>query len=250
MKNPTLQHVLELRFKTSGKDASSLEYHLRRVQQMLHLLAMPDPLLTDTEWLVATGERDSSYLYPVFDATGPTKAALAVLTQSTSRSDVVKSFSLWNGQEEKVKGASLSCIYGRKDGVASSVELSVKAPRGESRFGTWEQAAATLGAACRIFEPVYGSLSTMYYDGVFRDRPGVGWMLYLPRLLTVQQVPEARALVPVKVKDDKGKEAQLGTIVVSTDEPFTEETPEHVKAAHSIEIRLVDQDLVPRYTDL
>lgn len=91
----------------------------------------------------------------------------------------------------------------------------------------------------------------MYYDAVFKDRPGVGWMLYLPQVLTVQQVPEARALVPVMGKDAKGKDKQLGTIIVSvTDEPFSDENPEHVKIANAIEIRLVDQDLLPLFTDL
>ncbi len=76
-------------------------------------------------------------------------------------------------------------------------------------------------------------------------------MLYLPRVLTVQQIPEARALVPVMGKDDKGKDKQLGTIIVSvTDEPFSDENPEHVKIANAIEIRLVDQGLLPRFSDL
>nr|WP_235211778.1 immunity 52 family protein [Janthinobacterium sp. RA13] len=86
---------------------------------------------------------------------------------------------------------------------------------------------------------------------VFKDRPGVGWMLYLPRILTLQQVPEARALVPVMAMDEQGKDKQIGTIIVSvTDEPFSDENPEHVKIANAIEIRLVDQDLLPRYVDI
>jgi len=28
---------------------------------------------------------------------------------------------------------------------------------------------------------------------VFDDKPGVGWMVYVPKVVTVQQVPEARA---------------------------------------------------------
>lgn len=51
-------------------------------------------------------------------------------------------------------------------------------------------------------------------------------------------------------KDEKGREKQLGTIIVSvTEEPFSGVNPEHVKVANSIEVRLVDQDL-PRFTDL
>ena len=86
---------------------------------------------------------------------------------------------------------------------------------------------------------------------VFKDRPGVGWMLYLPRVLTMQQVPEARALVPVMSENEKDKQIQIGTIIVSvTDEPFSDENSEHVKIANAIEIRLVDQDLLPLYSSL
>lgn len=76
-------------------------------------------------------------------------------------------------------------------------------------------------------------------------------MLYLPRVLTVQQVPEARALIPVMEKEEQGKDKQIGTIIVSvTDELFSDENPEHVKIANAIEIRLVDQDLLPRHVDI
>ena len=98
-------------------------------------------------------------------------------------------------------------------------------------------------------EPDYVAVeSNGYYEHrTFKDRPGVGWMLYLPRELTVQQVPEARALVPVMEQADKGRERQVGTIVVSvTDAPFSDQDPEHVRIANAIETRLADQDLLPR----
>nr|WP_281261810.1 Imm52 family immunity protein [Caballeronia novacaledonica] len=81
---------------------------------------------------------------------------------------------------------------------------------------------------------------------VFPDRPGVGWMLYLPRRIEIEQVPEARMIH--HVKDLNGTE---GTILISEiDGPFDADNPEHVKVANAIEIRLADQDLLPRYVDL
>ncbi|MFP2984959.1 Imm52 family immunity protein, partial [Burkholderia pseudomallei] len=42
-----------------------------------------------------------------------------------------------------------------------------------------------------------------------------------------------------------------GTIIVSvTDAPFSVDNPEHVAIANRIEIRLVDQDLLPAYVDI
>lgn len=63
----------------------------------------------------------------------------------------------------------------------------------------------------------------------------------------MQQVPEARALIPVPEAGRK----QTGTIIVSiTDVVFSVDNPEHVEIANRIEIRLVDQDLLPRYSDI
>jgi hypothetical protein len=47
------------------------------------------------------------------------------------------------------------------------------------------------------------------------------------------------------------RKKQLGTIIVSvTDRPFSIENPAHLKIANDIEVRLIDQDLLPRYVDL
>ncbi len=252
MINPNINHHLEVRFKKAvGADAHSFEFHLFLVLQFIQEVSRFDPLLKASEWLIAMGDRESSYLYSVFDADGPTAAALAVLKDEGKGNDAVKSFVLWNGQEDQGKGASITCRFGRQDGVASSFKLSIRSPREHMRLGGWSQVAEALGSAAKIFAPIYGTVETTYYDAVFKDRPGVGWMLYLPSVLTIQQVPEARALVPVMGKDEKGKDKQLGTIVVSvTDEPFSDENPEHVKIANAIEIRLVDHDLIPRFVDL
>lgn len=90
-----------------------------------------------------------------------------------------------------------------------------------------------------IWSPDYITVESNGYleRKTFKDRPGVSWMLSLPRVLTAQQIPEARALLPVMGSDKK----QIGTIVVSvTDGPFSDTDPEHVKIANAIEIRLVD----------
>lgn len=50
--------------------------------------------------------------------------------------------------------------------------------------------------------------------------------------------------------DGFGKK-QVGTIIVSvTDAVFSADNPEHVEVAYRIEIRLVDQDLLPSYADI
>ncbi len=102
-----------------------------------------------------------------------------------------------------------------------------------------------MAKAVLIWNPNFATLESHgYFDHkTFKNRPGVGWMLYLPTVLNASQVPEANFLVPVLAPDNK----QVGTIIVSvTDGPFSHENQEHLRIANAIEIRLVDQDLLPR----
>lgn len=246
-KRPYIGHALEARFFDSSLGALTTEAQLRGVFGLLQESVSPDPSLASALWLVATGERESSYLYPVFDDNGPTAAALAVIREDNKEKKAVQSFTIWNGEEERTKGASISCRFGREDGRSSSLTFSMRSAPESFRLGVAANGIAMLVATIRIYNPIYCSLAPEQYAPVFKDRPGVGWMLYLPRILTVKEVPEARALVPVENAD----KLQIGTIIVSvTDEPFSDVNPEHVKIANAIEIRLVDQDLLPRFADL
>ncbi len=219
---------------------------LADLHSIRHELKDCSPLLDG--WLLKGNTKEEALLYDVFDSTGPTTAATAVLVESLKTAVDPKIISMWNGREGG-EGASLQYV-GRIAPETSMIVLRAK-PAAFSSITDPVLRLADRTAA--LFAPVVVSLeTTSYFDKrVFKDRPGAGWMLYLPRVLTVQQVPEARALVPVMGKNEKGKDKQLGTIIVSViDEPFSDENPEHVKIANAIEIRLADQDLLPRYADL
>lgn len=72
-------------------------------------------------------------------------------------------------------------------------------------------------------------------------------MLYLPLQLSTRQVPEAARLE--LVHDVAGQ--LMGTIIISVaDTIFDIDNPAHVRIAHDIEVRLTDQNLLPRYPDL
>ncbi|PRF99728.1 hypothetical protein C6Q14_22580 [Burkholderia ambifaria] len=82
----------------------------------------------------------------------------------------------------------------------------------------------------------------------FQDRPGVGWMIYLPVELTAQQIPEAQEIVPVLSADRKRR---LGTILVSIkDEVFSVDNEGHLTVAHNIEARLISMDLLPLLSEI
>lgn len=71
-------------------------------------------------------------------------------------------------------------------------------------------------------------------------------MLYLPRVLTAPQLPEAPALIPVI-----DGEHQRGTIIASVvDEPFSATNSVHLKIANAVETSMADRGLLPLFTDL
>ncbi|AOJ21990.1 hypothetical protein WJ11_21655 [Burkholderia cenocepacia] len=64
---------------------------------------------------------------------------------------------------------------------------------------------------------------------------------------SLASVPEVCEVVATP---ESGKN-QTNTIIVSiTDAPFSMKNPEHIAVANRIEIRLVEQDLLPAFDDL
>jgi hypothetical protein len=199
-------------------------------------------------WLLKGNTKAEAMLYEVFGPTGPTTGAVAVLSEALKPEVDPRIVSMWNGREGS-EGASLQYI-GRVAPETSTVLLRAK-PGAFAK--DWRAVGRLVSKTVATWFPAVLTIETAgYFDKkVFKDRPGAGWMLYLPRTLTAREVPEARALLPVMKNDEKGKERQIGTIIVSvTDAPFSDENPDHVKIANAIEVRLVDQDLLPRYADL
>lgn len=238
---------LRAQFKIDLAHPPTLEDDLLALFQLRQHLRQLSPKLT--EWFLGGTSKEESLLYSAFDEAGPTAALKAVLKEKIRQDEAMtppmRSIGLWNGEDE-FDGASMGLFF-RQTEEPSSIRLSTRV----RDFVAYANALSTALKMVDIWKPLFVSVEPVFYDPVFKDRPGVGWMLYLPRVLTARHVPEARALVPVIEKDAKGKDKQTGTVIVSvTDEPFTDENPEHVKIAHAIEIRLVDQDLLPRYAQL
>jgi hypothetical protein len=240
--------ALELFFRRERSTLIDVESQLGEIYEFSRVLGEFSPLLQ--RWFLSSEQsKDEASRYEAFDSNGPTAAAVAVLGQKSKGVNDIRSVSLWNGADDDAENAIISSrtnVLGRPDTVEFA--LRVKPP-----VVDWKTPVAWLQKAIAIWQPSIATFGPYWYSDhkVFEDRPGASWMLYLPRVLTIQQVPEARTLVPVIGKDEKGKDKQMGTIIVSViDQSFSDENPEHVKVANAIEIRLADQDLLPRYTEL
>lgn len=236
--------ALELQYRRQASELPTVEVQLSELFRLAQAVGPYSPLLR--EWYLTSdkGMKDA-LLYRAFDEHGPTEAALAVLRTKTKGVNDIRSISVWNGAENQEESAGLSSrcsILGRPDAVKFALRL-------RPEVLDWKTPVQWIQAAVSIWPAQFVSFGPFWYSekAVFEDRPSVGWMLYLPKKLTVQQVPEARALVPVMNKNSE----QIGTIIVSvTDAAFSLDNPDHIKVANDIEIRLADQDLLPRFADL
>ncbi|GGZ11588.1 immunity 52 family protein [Pseudoduganella plicata] len=236
--------ALELQFRRQASELPTIEVQLGELFQFSQAVGPYSPLLR--EWYLTSDKgMKEALLYRAFDERGPTDAALAVLRTRTKGVKDIRSVSVWNGAENQEEGAVLSSrcnVFGRPDAVKFGLTL-------RPEVLDWKTPVQWIQAAVSIWPAQFASFGPFWYSerAVFSDRPGVGWMLYLPKKLTVQQVPEARALVPVMNKNSE----QIGTIIVSvTDAPFSLDNADHIKVANDIEIRLADQDLLSRFADL
>lgn len=200
-------------------------------------------------WWLGGETLEEANRYEVFvDGVNGHAAATAVLSQQYKKSREPVVF-LWNGEEDDDRGASL-VLSVTESSAPSYIEFAPGGAIAGSRIGDYKQTAEfvallakdTHATGCYVYsDSGYGRRMT------FQDRDGVGWMCYLPRVLTAQDVPEAHAVLPVV----DGSKTQLGTILVSvTDGVFDYRNPEHLKIAQAIETRLVSNDWLPTWAQM
>ncbi|KKB61029.1 hypothetical protein WM40_25590 [Robbsia andropogonis] len=228
---------------------SEFGIHFARLHKVLSQLAGKDSKYS--RWYLQTDTESQAHLYEVYDKAGAmTPAALAVLKEEYRKDfDESKRVGIWNGISDKLFCATVT--LGMDNSVLpNSIDIRVGSAKGiPETFSSSVDFAAIVAAVATTYLPSYITVAPRKYitRQVFDDKLGVGWMLYLPRIITAKEVPEARELIPVL----DFEKVQIGTIIVSvTEGVFSVDDPVHVEIANRIEIRLVDRDMLPRYQDL
>jgi hypothetical protein len=224
------------------------DFHLRKLRNVIERLAKKDETLGGN-WYLSADSIPESLQRPVYEHSEPSAIAVSLLTKEyDGRAKDPKSVFCWNGQKSTYDNALISVSFD-SGSLSDTFEISLgEKSNDSSRLGPYSSVAEIVSEIAIRYETFYVTFGPRAYQDqqVFDDRPGVSWLLYLPHALTSAQVPEARALIPV-MREDK----QQGTIIVSvTDEVFDVSNRAHVKVANDIEIRLADQDLLPRFVDL
>lgn len=234
-------------YRSGIESLPSIYEHLKQLWQVAMLLDTIGMPLED--WCPPADTPDNARRNVAFDKNGPSPAAVAIFheEEKADPSEKFRILGVWNGKEDDGGAVLLHKLSIASNHSRSSFELNSK---GVQALEKKENIVQIINALLEIFPAPFIQVSPPPYatrHAVFDDHPGVGWMLYLPEILTPAQVPEAPELIPVLDKDNKRK----GTIVVSVpNETFSVKNKEHIKVANAIEIRLADQDLLPRFSNL
>ncbi|AJY18176.1 immunity 52 family protein [Burkholderia multivorans] len=234
---------ISLQFRDDTLAPTDFEQILSRIHIVTNEMAALNPKFAT--WYAQGDSLEEAKLYQAFDDGKPSAAILAVLKHEFSSSPSATFVALWDGDENSKEGATLACHVHEQPSL-NSFEISLFDP---TILSSIDAVQRIVRAAVTAFHPAYVTVAPRRYvtKQVFDTKPGVGWMLYLPTVITQRQVPEARELIAVP---EAGK-AQTGTILVSVlDGQFSMKNPEHIESANRIEVRLVDQDLLPAFADL
>lgn len=237
---------IRLKFQLRQDTLPSREDHLRDLWKVAKLLEPFGFPLED--WYPPAATRKESLANAAFDGHGPTPAALEIVRARDEKNKTTdfefRRTGVWNGKQ-KGRRCVFSTVLSADTGNPTCL-LDLEFDEVEALDGASDMQRFIFGLLDiwpAAFYVRVGPL--MYYTThqVFSDRPGAGWMLYINQAITAAQVPEAAAVVPV-MSGDK----QKGSIVVSVDDKvFSARDPQHVEIANAIEVRLADQDLLPRY---
>lgn len=224
-----------------GSTLPSMEDQLRDLWQLARTLdGFGLPL---REWFPPADTEANSLLNRAFDAHGPTAAAVAMVeADKENQDDDVRMLGVWNGVEGPGGIAMTTTLsIGR---IPSNLGLAAK---GVAALTDSRHVVQIVQSVLTIWSPLLVQTGPAGYSRqrVFKDRTAVSWMLYLPHVIETRHAPEAASLIAIHDAEKR----QKGTIVVSVAETFDVDNPEHVRRANALEVRLADQDLLPRLTD-
>ncbi|SDF69889.1 Immunity protein 52 [Massilia sp. PDC64] len=234
-----MSQILEIdaNFRT-GDQLPSIEDHyvdIWKFAKVLETLGFPLD-----QWFPPADTEANSLLNKAFTGAGPSGAALAMAkADSDNLATDLRTLGVWNGTEDE--GAIAYTATYSTGPFPSTLNVSSK---GVAALRDRSNVVKLVLAIVNMWNPMVVQIAPGGYleKSVFPDRPGAGWMLYLPFVINAHQVPEAADVI--KVNDESGKK-QRGSLIVTVSEVFDVQNPEHIKKANAIETRLVDQDLLP-----
>ncbi|MGF6983751.1 hypothetical protein QFZ99_003228 [Paraburkholderia atlantica] len=229
--------------------SSAFEFHIRRLRPLIDLMTEKDRSLAN--WYMQADTITQALQCKVYENNEPSEAAVLSLADEYKgkASNVTKSIGIWNGVESGDEGATAYVSFDGGGLISQMLDLEIREKNlNSSRLGEYKSIAEIVAKTVEIYASLYVTFGPRKYttEAVFDDRPGVSWMLYLPHFSHRPKCPKRASLSLSRAMASSKARSSFSV----TDEVFDVHNREHVKAANDIEIRLADQDLLPRFVDL
>lgn len=200
-------------------------------------------LVKRQDWyLCATSKKEAS-IYKMFDKDGVTEIGLKKMTQQYNKEKDYFGLPIWDKETEQ---ASLLYILSEgSSGQSFKVYVIIDF---RSLEITLDDAQKFCLALSEHFDDAYITVNNNYSEDkmVFPDRLSAAWMIYLPKVqLSHNIVPQAFDVI--SPTDHEGHAA--GSLVVTLPHFFDNMNTDDIKAVNSVDIKLRELGLLPRYAD-
>ncbi|MDR6504082.1 hypothetical protein J2785_007276 [Burkholderia ambifaria] len=231
--------------KAGGIEVFAFAQTLAKVGAIVDVMAAAAPDLARPKWRMQGDTLEEAQAGEVYAADGQPSSAAVTALENEYRGEETSSLGIWDGSADESIGASIE-VFACGGHFPDTVSIGGRGAFIDNK----DLVTNVVVKTAQEFSPAVISAAPDGYSEkqAFQDRPGVGWMIYLPVELTAQQIPEAQEIVPVLSADWKRR---LGTILVSIkDEVFSVDNEEHLAVAHNIEARLISMDLLPLLSEI
>ena len=200
-------------------------------------------LVKRQDWyLCATSKKEAS-IYKMFDKDGVTEIGLKKMTQRYNKEKDYFGLPIWDKETEQ---ASLLYILSEgSSGQSFKVYVIIDFRSLEITLDDVQKFCLALS---EHFDDAYITVNNNYSEDkmVFPDRLSAAWMIYLPKVqLSHNIVPQAFDVI--SPTDHEGHAA--GSLVVTLPHFFDVMNTDDIKAVNSVDIKLRELGLLPRYAD-
>lgn len=200
-------------------------------------------LVKRQDWyLCATSKKEAS-IYKMFDKDGVTEIGLKKMTQRYNKEKDCFSLAIWDKKTEQ--GSLVYMLSDEGSGQSFNVRIIITF---RSLEITLDDAQKFCLALSEHFDDAYITVNNNYSEDkmVFPDRLSAAWMIYLPKVqLSHNIVPQAFDVI--SPTDHEGHAA--GSLVVTLPHFFDNMNTDDIKAVNSVDIKLRELGLLPRYAD-
>ena len=200
-------------------------------------------LVKRQDWyLCATSKKEAS-IYKMFDKDGVTEIGLKKMTQRYNKEKDCFSLAIWDKKTEQ--GSLVYMLSDEGSGQSFKVHINIVFRSLEITLDDVQKFCLALS---EHFDDAYITVNNNYSEDkmVFPDRLSAAWMIYLPKVqLSHNIVPQAFDVI--SPTDHEGHAA--GSLVVTVPHFFDDRNTDDIKAVNSVDIKLRELGLLPRYAD-